>query len=272
MAKIETAALLAAKCKDAAQNYKTLYVLGAFGWPMTAEKKARAMNEQAYNRKTERKVKINAVGPDTFGFDCVGLIKALLWGWTGDKSKSYGGAKYEANGVPDINADQMIKVCSGVSTNFSTIEVGEVVWLEGHIGVYIGAGLAVECTPKWKDGVQITAVHNIGTKAGYNGRKWTKHGKLPYVAYAGQAETEPAETKKEGYTMNMRNLKRGSSGEDVRALQILLKGRGYNGNMHTPDGDFGPKTEEAVKLYQKAKGLAVDGIAGPATMGSLLGM
>lgn len=272
MAKIETAAQLAAKCKDAAQNHKTLYVLGAFGWPMTASKKTRAMNEQSYNRKTERKVKINAVGPDTFGFDCVGLIKALLWGWTGAKSKSYGGATYAANGVPDINADQMINVCSGVSTNFSTIEVGEVVWLEGHIGVYIGDGLAVECTPKWKDGVQITAVHNIGTKSGYNGRKWTKHGKLPYVKYTGKAETKPAETKKEGYTMNMRNLKRGSSGEDVRALQILLKGRGYNGNMHTPDGDFGPNTEGAVKLYQKAKGLTVDGIAGPATMGSLLGL
>ena len=90
--------------------------------------------------------------------------------------------------------------------------------------------------------------------------------------YAAAATPEKTETKKEGYTMTMRNLKRGCSGEDVRALQILLKGRGYNGNMHTPDGDFGPKTEEAVKLYQKAMRLKVDGIAGPVTMGSLLGV
>ncbi len=75
----------------------------------------------------------------------------------------------------------------------------------------------------------------------------------------------------EGYTMNMRNLKRGSRGEDVRALQILLAGRGYNGKMNKPDGIFGPNTEGAVKLYQKAKGLAVDGIAGPKTLGELLG-
>lgn len=80
------------------------------------------------------------------------------------------------------------------------------------------------------------------------------------------------ETEVEGYTMNMRNLKRGSRGEDVRALQILLAGRGYNGKMNKPDGIFGPNTEGAVKLYQKAKGLTVDGIAGPKTLGELLGV
>lgn len=84
-------------------------------------------------------------------------------------------------------------------------------------------------------------------------------------------EDKPVENK-EVYTMNMRNLKRGCKGEDVRALQILLTGRGYKGNMYTPDGKFGPNTEGAVKLFQKAKGLAVDGIAGPITMGELLGV
>ena len=83
-------------------------------------------------------------------------------------------------------------------------------------------------------------------------------------------ETKPVETN--GYTLTMRTMKRGSKGEDVRALQILLKGRGYNGNMYTPDGSFGPNTEGAVQLYQKAKGLTVDGIAGPATIKSLLGL
>lgn len=84
-------------------------------------------------------------------------------------------------------------------------------------------------------------------------------------------ETAPAE-KKADYTVAMRNLRRGDKGEDVRALQILLSGRGYNGNMGKPDGIFGPNTEGAVKLYQKAKGFAVDGVAGPVTMGSLLGV
>nr|WP_325304864.1 hypothetical protein [uncultured Oscillibacter sp.] len=37
----------------------------------------------------------------------------------------------------------------------------------------------VECAPKWRNKVQVTAASNIGTKAGYNARRWTKWGKSP---------------------------------------------------------------------------------------------
>lgn len=47
---------------------------------------------------------INAASADTFGFDCVCLIKGVLWGWHGDKNAVYGGATYTSNGVPDIGA------------------------------------------------------------------------------------------------------------------------------------------------------------------------
>lgn len=181
---IKTAKELAAKCIAVANNHKTLYVKGCFGAPLNANNKARYTNNNSYNKKAERTKKINAATAGTFGFDCVCLIKGILWGWSGDTSKVYGGAVYGSNGVPDINDEQMIKVCKDVSTDFSNIQVGEVVWMSGHIGLYVGNGLAVECTPIWADGVQITAVHNIGKKSGYNGRTWTKHGKLPYVEYS----------------------------------------------------------------------------------------
>lgn len=182
---IKTGKELAAACVDVAKNYKTLYVMGCFGAPMTTTNKKRWIEREhyGYNNKAARTKMINAASSDTFGFDCVNLIKALLWGWNGDVNHVYGGVKYQSNGVPDINADQMIDVCKDVSTDFSGIQVGEVVWLKGHIGVYIGDGLVVECSPKWANKVQITAVQNIGTKAGYNARTWTNHGKLPYVEY-----------------------------------------------------------------------------------------
>lgn len=268
---IKTGKELAAAAEAVAKNYKTLYVLGAFGWPMTDRMKERAKKEQSYNRRSDRVARIDAADAKTFGFDCVNLIKALLWGWGGDASKNYGGATYCSNNVPDINDGKMITVCSDVSTNFSNIQVGEVVWMEGHIGIYIGNGLAVECTPKWKDCVQITAVLNIGKKSGYNGRIWTKHGKLPYVSYP--AEAKPTEKPAANtVTVKLPVLKKGAKGDPVKALQALLIGYGYSCGNSGVDGSFGPATDMAVRAYQKDHGLAVDGSVGPATWSSLLGV
>ena len=169
------------KIIDVANNYKTLYVMGCFGAPMTEANKTRYCSNHSYNKKAARQAMIKAASADTFGFDCVNLIKGVLWGWNGDKTKTYGGAKYAVNGVPDVSADGMIAKCSNVSTDFTHLEIGEAVWCPGHIGVYIGDGLAVECTPAWKNCVQITACNC--TKAGYNRRNWTKHGKMPYITY-----------------------------------------------------------------------------------------
>ena len=174
--------------------------MGCFGAPMNVANKKRYCNNHSYNKQATRQKMIMAASADTFGFDCVCLIKGLLWGWNGNASKTYGGAGYAINGVPDIGADSMIKVCSGVSTDFSNIEVGEAVWMSGHIGVYIGDGLAVECTPKWKNCVQITACNC--SKNGYNRRNWTKHGKLPYVFYVKSSDDVPEQTKQENETVN----------------------------------------------------------------------
>ena len=258
---IQTGKELADMARSVAQNNKTLYVLGCFGWPMTSANKERVVRSYSYNQKTTRLKKIESADESTFGFDCVNLIKALLWGWNGDTGNRYGGALYKSNGVLDVNADGMIKLCKDVSTDFTNIIVGEAVWISGHIGIYIGKGLAVECTARWADGVQITQVYNISHGADLPGRVWTKHGKLPYITY---------EARKGDYMITLRNLKKGCKGEDVKALQNLLRGNCYDcGDV---DGIFGSRTELAVKALQKAKTLVVDGIAGCNTMKVLLGV
>lgn len=263
------------KLKDVATNYKTLYVMGCFGAPMTtANKKRWIVNEHYnYNNRETRTKMINAATTDTFGFDCVNLIKGILWGWNGDKTKTYGGAKYKSNGVPDVSADGMIKLCSGVTADFTSIKVGEAVWCKGHIGVYIGNGLAVECTPSWKNKVQITAVGNIGPKSGYNVRKWTKHGKFPYIEYDIKSEATTGKSNKteEVCNVEVKVLKKGMRGKTVKALQALLVGYGYDCGSAGIDGSFGVNTDTAVRAYQKAKGLSVDGCVGPATWSALLG-
>ena len=64
----------------------------------------------------------------------------------------------------------------------------------------------------------------------------------------------------------MANLAYGSSGSDVRALQEALRKAGYN---IAADGVYGAETRNAVRQYQSAQGLGVDGIAGQQTFGSL---
>jgi murein DD-endopeptidase MepM/ murein hydrolase activator NlpD len=64
-----------------------------------------------------------------------------------------------------------------------------------------------------------------------------------------------------------RVIAQGARGWDVAALQFLLWRRGYSpGGI---DLAFGPATQAAVELYQRAAGLVVDGIAGDATIAGL---
>lgn len=186
---IKTNIQFAETAVEIARNYSTFYVNGCFGAPMNSANKQRYATSTPYNRKHMQQ--IMALPENTFGFDCICLLKGILWGWRGDRNTSYGGATYASNGVPDIGENQMIQRCNGVSTNFDHIQVGEMLWTDGHAGIYIGDGLAVECTPSWDNGVQVTAVLNIGEKTGYNGRKWTKHGMLPYFSYIGGTVQKP---------------------------------------------------------------------------------
>lgn len=62
-------------------------------------------------------------------------------------------------------------------------------------------------------------------------------------------------------------LKKGSKGSNVKTLQTKLTELGFLKDKI--DGIFGSKTEKAVKDYQKANKLTVDGIAGPKTLGTL---
>jgi peptidoglycan hydrolase-like protein with peptidoglycan-binding domain len=58
-------------------------------------------------------------------------------------------------------------------------------------------------------------------------------------------------------------LRPGSSGDVVRQLQSALQGLGYNPGAI--DGQFGSRTEAAVKAFQRAQGIAVDGVVGDIT-------
>ena len=67
--------------------------------------------------------------------------------------------------------------------------------------------------------------------------------------------------------LGSRAMRIGQRGWDVAALQFLLNVRGYGPGGF--DGGFGPSTRRAVTRFQRAAGLTVDGVAGPATLRAL---
>lgn len=72
--------------------------------------------------------------------------------------------------------------------------------------------------------------------------------------------------------VELKVLKRGSRGDSVRAMQQLLIGEGISCGPKGADGEFGAKTDAALRDYQSKKGLTVDGACGAATWGKLLGV
>lgn len=82
------------------------------------------------------------------------------------------------------------------------------------------------------------------------------HGKAIYYEFAKRVNTD------------LPTLLKLSSCNEVKTLQILLNGLGFD--CGKADGEFGDKTDKAVKAFQKKHGLTADGIVGKDTWNKLL--
>lgn len=163
----------------------------------------------------------------------------------------------------------MITLCLDQRTDFSRLEPGEVCWMPGHVGLYIGDGLCAEASPAWTDGVQITACNK--NVSGYNRRNWQKHGKMPWVTYIQQPAAAPGTGDPAACcTVELPVLRQGSKGDAVRAMQALLIYRGFRCGIWGTDGDFGGDTQNALLSFQERQGIREDG-CGTETWGKLLG-
>lgn len=244
-----------------------------FGQPITESiitQKAKQLPNW-YTSKRQQELR-TLVGQGYFGFDCICLIKGVLWGWNGSINSVNGGAVYESNSVPDVTEYGMLQLCSNISEDFNKIEIGEYLWTEGHCGIYIGDGLAVECTTRWDNCVQITAVDNIALQSGYNERVWKKHGLIPYVEYINSGLTNPVvpDENEKTIMVELLQLSKGKlrKNPQIYTVQRLLKQMGYY-DMDI-DGAFGEGTEKAVKTFQTKQNIEADGIVGMNTWNKLL--
>lgn len=212
--------------------------------------------------------------------DCSGLIYSYAGGYRVGDAQTFNASyrDYLSNGIPNIHGLGLYK--------------------PGHVGVYVGNGMAVDA--RGDDyGVCYESVYSHGWTmffkvpgVSYPTSGWQKFngnyyyyengeylantsrtidGETYYFASSGISSTTPSNTSSSSSSSTTSSsnskstddsgvLKNGSRGSNVEKLQKRLQELGYyNGAI---DGDFGDLTEKAFKSFQKAAGLYVDGIAG----------
>lgn len=206
------------------RNSNTIYMTGTFGQLVTNDLINQKSKQYPSSYSEIRKANLRSlVGKNYHAFDCIGLVKAVLWG--------YPNVSYASNGVPDINDQMVLSYLLDISTNMNKIEVGELLHKKGHVGVYVGYGIVVECTTDWSGNVLFSSI---------NQRRWKRHGKLCWITY------DSSQNKEEYYKMNV--LKYGSTGNDVTIFETIMKKMGfYSGSIDT---HFGNGCVQACNKFQ----------------------
>lgn len=146
------------------------YVYGGYGQVCTKQ----YLDQQAslFPRNNEAGGEIRQVGEKWLGkrvCDCIGLIKSYAW-YNADSGEIVAGS----NGFTDFGANTIwsnVTESGAISTMPDT--PGLAVWMNGHIGVYVGNGEVIEA--------QGTAYGVVKTEL--NGRGWTKWLKIPNIKY-----------------------------------------------------------------------------------------
>lgn len=106
---------------------------------------------------------------------------------------------------------------------------------------------------------------------GWTGDQWCQYFVDACALYAARGEVGESSNKEEECMVALKELTRGASGSEVRSAQILLIHKfGISCGAAGADGDFGKMTDTAVRAFQKAHGLGVDGVVGQKTWTALL--
>lgn len=167
-----------------------------------------------------------------------GSIK--LW----SKSTSSGGGSYYAPVVPDM--PMLYRGCTGDAVKTLQDKLNALGYNSGNVDGIFGAKTYAAVTAFQK-------ANSLGVDGIVGKLTWAK------LYDATPVNVTPVTTQP--------MLRTGSRGDAVRKLQELLNAKGYT--CGSVDGIFGSKTYAAVLAFQKANGLAADGIVGSLTWAKL---
>ncbi len=217
---------------------------------------------------------VNRWGPD---YDCSSFL-IHVWQQAGVPVRS-AGASYTGNmktaflkcGFADVSA--LVNLATGSGCAAGDILLNE----RSHVAMSLGNGQMVWASTSDghpESGDQTGREIRMGAFYAFPWDCCLRYvgdsaaGEIDSAADAESAETSPRMDP--DTAVAIRTLRRGMTGEDVRALQLLLIGRNCSCGPDGADGDFGPNTLAAVRTAQRHYQLAVDGEAGRDTLGALL--
>ena len=226
------------------------YVYGGTGQPCTPSyRKARMAQYPAYAEKIKRNCPRLASGAATCAgcrwcdpetgtgkpaYDCAqlsrGAMEAIGIPMVSGANSQWGSTDWERKGpITELPVD---RVCLVYRDDGGTM---------GHVGIYTGDGFVTHAKG-----------HDWGVVCQHIAETAFTHYGIPRTLYDGKPP-RPI-------------LRQGAQGPDVTTLQTLLCDAVERVRV---DGAFGPETADAVKAFQKANGLTVDGVVGPKTWAAL---
>lgn len=200
--------------------------------------------------------------------DCIGLIKGYLWSDTPTSVPKY-------NVKQDVSANGMLDKCQEKGDMSTMPQIpGVLVFMDAHVGVYIGDGYVIEARGH-KYGV-------VKTKLSIRG--WKSWGKCPWIEY------EEVKQEKENLVLEFQQAASadgfkfpkygcdgvwGSETASIAQKCVVKKRLIYKYKNATKlvqrllgveqDGKCGPITTQAIKEFQQKNGFEVDGAVGVCT-------
>ena len=223
------------------------YIYGTAGEMWTEAKQRELEKTTDADRKSSREYGAKWIG--SIVTDCSGLLAKVF--------AQLGGYIYHgSNTIWNKYCAAKGELLKGTRTDGKPLRLGTAVFCchndrRTHVGLYVGNG----------DVIEASGVINGVITSKITNKKWVEWGELKGVQYEGDDNMPQKEDRP--------TLRKGSKGEYVTWLQTALINRGYSCGAWGADGSFGNATDLAVRLFQEAKGLTVDGIVGPKTWAAL---
>lgn len=188
------------------------------------------------------------------------------------RTYSVGSRSIDGYGRPKYDVENSVETVEKPGAA-AALEIGTVVNFTGSRH-YISAnsGTGSKCAPGT---AKITATkpgaahpyHLVKVSGGGS----TVYGWVDAADIEVQKQTAEPEAPADPCQLALPTLKNGSTGETVRALQILLIGRGYDCGAYKDDGKFGAMTETALFDFQSEHDIPTSRICDSATWKQLLG-